>query len=172
MRTGTVRTTLIFRRKISDQLLEKSFTSNTCTSNLYSFLCSENNIIWSFRILSGVWKAFLTKESRWIYSYGVLMLTDTDENVQKWTRVVSTRRWVILVARSCLKREEKNVSTFGRFRLWTSFESSPVSVKVFRYKPTIDQHKLVSKSVSQIIITSNYIVRIYLLGIWGIWYDD
>ena len=27
------------------------------------------------------------------------------------------------------KREEKSVSTFGRFRLWTSFESSPVSVK-------------------------------------------
>ena len=28
------------------------------------------------------------------------------------------------------KREENSVSTFGRFRLWTSFESSPVSVKV------------------------------------------
>ena len=27
------------------------------------------------------------------------------------------------------KREENSVSTFGRFRLWTSFESSPVSVK-------------------------------------------
>ena len=27
------------------------------------------------------------------------------------------------------KREKKSVSTFGRFRLWTSFESSPVSVK-------------------------------------------
>ena len=26
------------------------------------------------------------------------------------------------------KREEKSVSTFGRFRLWTSFESSPISV--------------------------------------------
>ena len=63
------------------------------------------------------------------------------------------------------KREENSVSTFGRFRLWTCFESSPVSVKVFRYKPTIDQHKLVSKSVSQTIITNNYIVRIYLLGI-------
>ena len=25
------------------------------------------------------------------------------------------------------KREENSVSTFGRFRLWTSFESSPVS---------------------------------------------
>ena len=28
------------------------------------------------------------------------------------------------------KREEKSVSTFGHFRLWTSFESSPVSVKI------------------------------------------
>ena len=64
------------------------------------------------------------------------------------------------------KRKENSESTFGRFRLWTSFESSPVSVKVFRYKPTIDQHKLVSKSVSQTIITNNYIVRIYVLGIW------
>ena len=27
------------------------------------------------------------------------------------------------------KREENSVSTFGRFRLWTSFQSSPVSVK-------------------------------------------
>ena len=27
------------------------------------------------------------------------------------------------------KREEKSVSTFERFRLWTSLESSPVSVK-------------------------------------------
>ena len=27
------------------------------------------------------------------------------------------------------KREENSVSTFGRFRLWTSFESSHVSVK-------------------------------------------
>ena len=26
------------------------------------------------------------------------------------------------------KKEENSVSTFGRFRMWTSFESSPVSV--------------------------------------------
>ena len=56
--------------------------------------------------------------------------TDTGENVQKWTRVFSTRRWVILVARTRRKkRVENSVSTFGRFHLWTSFESSPVSVK-------------------------------------------
>ena len=29
------------------------------------------------------------------------------------------------------KREENSVSTFGSFRLWTSFESSPVSVKLY-----------------------------------------
>ena len=58
-------------------------------------------------------------------------LTDTGENVQKWTRVFSTRRRVILVARTRRKkREENGVSTFERFRLWTSFESSPVSVNV------------------------------------------
>ena len=31
-------------------------------------------------------------------------LTDTGENVQKWTRVFSTRRWVILVARTRRKK--------------------------------------------------------------------
>ena len=58
----------------------------------------------------------------------ILTLIDTGESVQKWTRVFSTRRWVVL---SALRRRKKNsVSTFRRFRLWTSFESSPVSVKV------------------------------------------
>ena len=28
------------------------------------------------------------------------------------------------------KRQENSVSTFGRFRLWTCFESSPVPVKI------------------------------------------
>ena len=59
-----------------------------------------------------------------------LLVTKTGENVQKWTRIFSSRRWVILVARTRRKkREENTVSTFGHFRLWTSFESSPVSVK-------------------------------------------
>ena len=35
-----------------------------------------------------------------------------------------TRRWD-----AAEKREENSVSIFGRFHLWTSFESSPVSVK-------------------------------------------
>ena len=60
------------------------------------------------------------------------LLTDTGEKVQRWTRVFSTRRWVILVARTRRKkREEKSVFTFGGFRLWTSFESSSVSVNSF-----------------------------------------
>ena len=33
--------------------------------------------------------------------------TDTGENVQKWTQVFSTRRWVILVARTRRKKEKK-----------------------------------------------------------------
>ena len=46
------------------------------------------------------------------------------------TQVFSTRRRVILVARTRRKKgEENSVSTFGRFRLCKSFESSPVSVK-------------------------------------------
>ena len=57
-------------------------------------------------------------------------LIDTGENVQKWTRVFSTRRWVKLVARTRREKKEKTIvaSTFWRFRLWTSFESSLVSV--------------------------------------------
>ena len=31
------------------------------------------------------------------------------------------------------KREVNSVSTFGRLSLWTSFESSPVSVKFIKY---------------------------------------
>ena len=63
----------------------------------------------------------------------IRIITDTGENVQKWTRVFSTRRWVLLVARTCRKKGgENSVSTFGRFRLWTSFESSPVSVDIIR----------------------------------------
>ena len=52
------------------------------------------------------------------------LLTDTGENVQKWTRIFSTRR-----SDASEKREENSASTFGQIRLWTSFESSPVSVK-------------------------------------------
>ena len=71
-----------------------------------------------------------TPSAHLIKYYQSCFLTDTGENVQKWTRVFFIRRWVILVARTpWKKREENNVSTFGRFRLWTSFESSPVSVK-------------------------------------------
>ena len=58
------------------------------------------------------------------------ILTDTCENVQKWTQVFSTRRWVILVVRTRRKKREKNsASTFYQIRLWASFESWPVSVK-------------------------------------------
>ena len=52
--------------------------------------------------------------------------TDTGENNQKWTRVFSTRR----SDASEKNRRKILASTFGRFRLWTSFESSPVSVNV------------------------------------------
>ena len=57
----------------------------------------------------------------------ILNLTDTGENVQKWTGVFST-----LTRRSeaSEKREENNVSFFGHFRMWTSFESTPVSVNI------------------------------------------
>ena len=70
-----------------------------------------------------------------VYNVRVMLmfvgLTDTGENVQKWTRLFSTRRLGILVARTRReKREENSLSTFGRFRLWTSFDSSPVSVKI------------------------------------------
>ena len=63
------------------------------------------------------------------FTYLLFNLTDTGDNVQKCTRVFSTRRWAILVVRTRRKKREENiVSTFGRFRLWTSLERSPVSV--------------------------------------------
>ena len=56
-------------------------------------------------------------------------LTDTGENVQKWTRVFSTRRRASYSPLGGVgkKRKEKSVSTFGHFRLWTSFESISVN---------------------------------------------
>ena len=42
-----------------------------------------------------------------IYNLSSKKLTDTGENVQKWTRVFSIRRWVILVARTRRKKEKK-----------------------------------------------------------------
>ena len=79
----------------------------------------------------GIYRSFkeLPGRTRLIKAYSS---TDTGENVKKWTRVFSTRRWVILVARTRRKKRRKIlVSTFGRFRLWTSFESSPVSVSLY-----------------------------------------
>ena len=40
-------------------------------------------------------------------------LTDTGEFAPKWTLVFSTRRWVILVARRRLKKEENTRVYFG-----------------------------------------------------------
>ena len=51
-------------------------------------------------------------------------VTDTIEKAQKWTLVFSS------LGRVGKKREENSVFTFGRFRLWTSSESSPVSINV------------------------------------------
>ena len=62
-------------------------------------------------------------------------LNDTSEFSPKWTRVFSTRRWVILVARTRRKKGKKILaSTFGRFRLWTGLDSSPVSVRIPMFK--------------------------------------
>ena len=64
-------------------------------------------------------------------------LTDTGENVQKWTRVFSTRRWVRLVARTRRKKRKILATTFGRFRLWTRNLNKRVSCfcdeKIKRY---------------------------------------
>ena len=66
------------------------------------------------------------------------MLTDTCE---KWTRVFSTRRWVILVARARRKKKRrKSVSTFDRFRLWTTFASSLVSVNPHAVKFSLENN--------------------------------
>ena len=52
-----------------------------------------------------------TMKSRQLVNYlaNEIDLTDTGENVQKWTRVFSTRLWVILVARTRRKKQKKIV---------------------------------------------------------------
>ena len=56
---------------------------------------------------------------------GLLTKSILTENVQKWTRVFSTR--------TGRKKKENSVSTFGGFRLWTSFEFSSVLVNTEIY---------------------------------------
>ena len=125
---------IIFR--VSEALLQLHFTTNylyydSFLTNpnrpLNSHIKNHRKFIFKFQILQIV----LHSCYKWDVTMKDWTLTDTGDNVQKWTRVFSTRRWVILVARTRRKqREENSVSTFGRFRLWTSFESSPLSVNL------------------------------------------
>ena len=73
-------------------------------------------------------------------------LTDTGENVQKWTRVFRLGAESYSSLGRVGKKKENSVSTFGLFRLWTSFESSPVSVKTLRFKNST-KSQLVSMKV-------------------------
>ena len=71
-------------------------------------------------------------------------LTDTGENVQKWTRVLSTRRWVILVART--RRKKTKVFAYGQV-------SSP---RLYRLKSHIIKASLVK------FWTKTFPLRIFL----------
>ena len=55
-------------------------------------------------------------------SNNILSLTDTGEFAPKWTRIFSTRRWVILVARTRRKKRKK----YWRL-LWCKFACGQVS---------------------------------------------
>ena len=62
------------------------------------------------------------------------LLTDTVSAIQAKRPIVDTSIFDSALSHTrrsdaSKKREEKSASTFERFRLWTSFESSPVSVK-------------------------------------------
>ena len=63
----------------------------------------------------------------------VYSLTDTGQNVQK----SHTRR-----SDASEKSEDNSVSTFGRFRLWTSLESSSVSVKMPPCRMLVENKKI------------------------------
>ena len=95
----------------------------------------------------------------------VEILTDTGENVQKWTRVFSTRRWVILVTRT--RRKENSGSTFGQIRLRTSFESSPVSVNIghnfWVFQKSDNRNEKIFNIRIGVIISKNWC----LVKIWG-----
>ena len=54
------------------------------------------------RTFSQILSDSMVVKLRWV-------LTDTGENVQKWTRVFSTRRWVILVVQTRRKKVENSV---------------------------------------------------------------
>ena len=93
---------------------------NHRTSSIYMFLCinfQRRTLFWGLHFFN---QKFIYDI---IHSYDEkIRLTDTGENVQKWTRVFSTRRWVVQYGSySSLgrvgKREENSASTFGRFRL-------------------------------------------------------
>ena len=58
-----------------------------------------------------------------------MTLTDTGENVQKCASIFDSALSHTPRSDASKETEENSVSTFGRFRLWTSFESSPVSVE-------------------------------------------
>ena len=123
--SSSIRVSPIFESSILnwEEVIWPSF--ETLVTDTYSMFRRFADRAW-FRLLSRVSLSVLLTIGR-IY----VKLTDTGENVQKWTRVFSTRRRVILVARTRRKkREENSVSTFGRFRLWTSFESQHVSVNI------------------------------------------
>ena len=94
-------------------------------------------------LMKHIIKTFLKDEiDKWMIIIIKLMhLTDTGENVQKWTRVFSTRSWVILVART--RRDgikiwheahlNYTLETFDREFLNRSRELERVKIKEFTF---------------------------------------
>ena len=68
-----------------------------------------------------------------------LTSTDTGGNVQKWTRLFSTRRWVVLVARTRRKEEKKILtSALGQIRLYRLTILMNVCVSNKDFKPRLN----------------------------------
>ena len=72
----------------------------------------------------------------WSRALIVSILTDTGENFQKWTRVFSTRRWVISVARTSRKKEKKITRPLLDGFAWGQVWSS----RLYRLKYSLYKH--------------------------------
>ena len=72
--------------------------------NSIRFILVKNNKWFLKREILRIHKKFKIKGQR---VDNLVLWTDIGENVQKWTRVFSTRHWVILVARTRRKKEKK-----------------------------------------------------------------
>ena len=96
-------TSLFMRRRFVKLFTGKSFTPNKLWIAIKIWLSEKNWLM----IYDSIRLSYYKTSRRLTFFLFCILLTDTGENVKKLTRVFSTRRWVILVARMRRKKEKK-----------------------------------------------------------------